>query len=1071
MSSFLDEVSDQLNLRWAWEKVQKQATPGDNWFDEVELAAFDLELEKNLQSIAAEFLKGRYRLAPLRPLPFPKHPDEEGKPRIRQMFQVAVRDQVAWTAVVNVIGPHVDGKMPVWSYGNRLFRSIWVEEDEHGLKHRRIGRYRHASGRLYLPFRQAWPVFRRHVYLATQAMAKPRKRPEMDEPTQEEMDLQERLGDDQRCPFVLPEYWNTRRPNGRKRELYWCSIDLEKFYPTLNLDLIRQNIIEQIPAQWGEDATRLLETMLRFRLDVREWNDADLKKMDLSARRRTFRHLPTGLYVAGFLANAALLKVDLAAAKLLARRKVAHFRFVDDHIVLAFTIKDLQEWVNQYAKLLDDSGSGAHINLKKVEPNELSCLISGNKHGRGQKHAIKLESAREACYLDPQFPSPLMTKTLALISGIARIDFNLLETDELAALTDQLEHLLLVDLSEEELPEKTRLSFAAMRLTRVAECRLANDESMTALRRQNEALQADLDLNNLTVEARRKLKQQTKDVTRRIREEDERLKHEGRRAFQLLRKVLRERPDTIRLWTRAVFMCRRAGVKGLAELIGDIAKEKDRNPLAAEYLRANMLAVVGSQALIAARILGKEGEPDWRRQAARAFLQDVRQSRMPAPDEEKDHQFLRMSWDRYCFGLYCSDLVLQGNAIPARFLPYPNMHESLLKIGRLCGETAGMEHTQAQWAWWAARMTLRDLAPHADGLVRMLGQALRQAKQAAAFWRFFPLDAPGWVLQSMTEEKNSPFRSDTVSGWWFDALRERPEVAKSLAGTVRRGTVTHVHRVMTLSREDTISLYEWCDRLQEMPRGGNTDPRNSEWTALEIVRQAGLLLAQEETLSVRYLQEAHRLKSRLPSVHPANFRVPKRWSMEKELTWGAWQSMIRPDGRSRGVLLASSGDRILDNRYTPLDSSSPLFTSINPVRGLGLLLYGLLRRNFDMPAVWNGPGHARLLGMLPRLLLADMICSSWTLGVLQGCLYPRAIENLFLKTATAVSVHSDDDTLHDPLVLVNANEVVSAIAKCQAILEEYQLSTLEHKARQLTPVNIDQLTKPDWSMAFTDPHT
>ncbi len=43
--SFLDDVTDQLNLRWAWEKVRRASTPGDVWIDEIELAGFEVQLE------------------------------------------------------------------------------------------------------------------------------------------------------------------------------------------------------------------------------------------------------------------------------------------------------------------------------------------------------------------------------------------------------------------------------------------------------------------------------------------------------------------------------------------------------------------------------------------------------------------------------------------------------------------------------------------------------------------------------------------------------------------------------------------------------------------------------------------------------------------------------------------------------------------------------------------------------------------------------------------------------------------------------------------------------------------
>src|SRR4051812_48556683 len=132
MDSFLDRVCDQLNLRWAWEKVKKASVPGDVWIDEAELASFEVQLGSELQRLEVDLRKGRYRVAPLRPMAFPKNPDDKGNPRVRQYFNFSIRDQVAWTAVVNVVGPYVDEQMPTWSYGNRLYRSAWIEEDEQG---------------------------------------------------------------------------------------------------------------------------------------------------------------------------------------------------------------------------------------------------------------------------------------------------------------------------------------------------------------------------------------------------------------------------------------------------------------------------------------------------------------------------------------------------------------------------------------------------------------------------------------------------------------------------------------------------------------------------------------------------------------------------------------------------------------------------------------------------------------------------------------------------------------------------------------------------------------------------
>ena len=1072
MNPFLMEVCDQLNLRWAWEKVRRQSTPGDNWFDEVEVASFDLELEQNLRGIATELHNGRYRLAPLRPLPFPKDPDKFGFPRVRQLFHVAVRDQVAWTAVVNVVGPHADCKMPAWSYGNRLYRSIWVDEESDGRRRRKIGQYRHASGQLYLPFGQSWPVFRRHVYLATRAMTLTNEATvkNLDEPTQEELDFQELLAQDmknQHCPFVLPEYWRHRKPQDQTQELYWCSIDLKKFYPTFNLDIVRSNIVEQLPGGWRDDADRLLESMLKFRLNVEDWNPAELKKMNLRAKQKFFKHIPTGLYVAGFLANSGLMKVDHEVVERLKSHNVAHFRFVDDHIALAYSMRDLVQWVREYTDLLRESGTQLRINPDKIEPKELTRLITEKRWNRsGEEVSTVWRTAERASLLDPEFPSPLMTKTLALISALARTDFNLLESQELTAITDQLEHLLLVDIPEEEIQEKTRLSFAATRLTRIAECRLANPETRIELSRRRDSLVDALGRVGLEGERREEVEQELREVRKKLHIEKNRLGDDVERAFQLLRRVLRKRPDRTRLWTRALLMCRSTGVKGIGDLLGDIHKEYKENPLAGEYLYANMLVLAGTQAFIAARIIRDVGVANWRRQAARSFLEELSSVEIGVPGEGKIRWFLRMSWLQYCFGLYCADLVLRQESESNESSPVFSFPEKQLALGRECSKKGSKEHGPAQWVWWAGRMTLRDLESRAAPFIKVLGKELEPSREARAFWRFFPLDVPTSVITDLVRHEDRGVNSRNLEGWWIDAFRGREAEAGILLPSGTRHAMARVRRALTVKRKD-LSLYDWCENLRQISRRTKTDPRCGEWSALEIVRQIAGLVGEEPTLSPSYLRDAQRAGGRLVFVHPANFRIPKTWLEKfenKEPTWNEWKGLTETEGKS--IVFVPEAYRIEDNRYTPLNPGTPLFLSVNPVRGLGLLLYGLLRKSFELPVIWNGPGHAEVLGMLPKLLLTEMTCSSWTLGVLFGCLQSRAVENLFLRVHHLEGYSFDDDTLRDPLQFRDTGRVSRALMTCQDHLKRHQLSTLNHSARQITPVSIRQLAKPEWNKDF-----
>jgi hypothetical protein len=95
------------NLYWAWEKVRRFYRSIDGWYDELAVAKFEANLEPELRRIANDFKRGRYRMQPLRPLPQPKKADKDGNPQTRQAFWVAVRDQVAWIAYMNIVGPRL----------------------------------------------------------------------------------------------------------------------------------------------------------------------------------------------------------------------------------------------------------------------------------------------------------------------------------------------------------------------------------------------------------------------------------------------------------------------------------------------------------------------------------------------------------------------------------------------------------------------------------------------------------------------------------------------------------------------------------------------------------------------------------------------------------------------------------------------------------------------------------------------------------------------------------------------------------------------------------------------------
>lgn len=1069
MRSFLSQVCDQLNMRWAWEKVKRASVPGDIWIDEADLALFEVHLGRELRSLGDDLRSGRFRMSPIRPMAFPKNPDGDGNPRVRQYFHFTVRDQVAWTAVVNVLGRYVDAQMPVWSYGNRLFRSAWIEEDLHGNKIRKVGPYRHSSGRIYRPFQQAWPLFRRHIALAVSAAAHGHSKVgNLDDDEREELGFQHRMHRADQCPFVLAENWTSLPTDLNKGDIYWASVDLEKFYPSIPLTACVDAISKSVPAELRPEVQRLLKTLTQLPLDLEGWTDAELKLIELDESRKTFRRIPTGLMVSGFLANAALLPVDQEVQQTLPRGRVAHFRYVDDHVILAKTFEELMKWIDHYKDVIDRLGSGASINPAKTEPKALGELLGTSDTSKRVAGSDLWNRAQKECRLDPEFPTPLMTKTIALVSAIGRTDFTALEDNELSILSQQLEHLLLVDVPEAEMPERTRLAFAATRLARIAEVRLAAPETLDtrhsrsgqsqttgsqATSRNGESPSLDpiaslTGINDLEIHAR--------------------LAGIADRVFGLVRRVLHERPDRVRLWTHALTIARRLGATGLALLFDDIDRyaHDPVNRLAASYIRGNSYAVLAAETVRAAQLLVDTDAAGWRRAAALRSLRDIaRFTNRGLP--EADRWFVQKSLDQLCVGVYCATVLLEQSPGTLQLLG-ERLSQPFFDRGRalLTGHDVPPD-LRVALVWWGCKFDLRKPVRRASDLILHLGALVEGLPESDDLWTFFPADAPIAPLLRIASA-NRPTQANQ-EGWWFDALMGRIDHPDIRHVAALSPAASRVRKSLQGSETGKfLSLPVWATQIW-----GSRDPgirkewRLGEWTCLEIVRQAALLLSYTaETLDQDYLQRASRkdTDTRSHCAHPLNFALPSHLIDTAAVSWQEWKHKLREPGI--GVLrLAPQRRQIYDRRYAPLVVSE-ISSAQNPIRGLGLCLFALLSRSFLLPVQWNGLGHESMLRHLPQLLRDEINYSSATLGILEACLQPRATENVFARLHQAWGQGFDDDTEHDPIGLIDTANLARVISIAQNELEANQISTFNQQSRQVTPVNLMHLTDVDWKRYF-----
>ena len=555
--SFLDQVADTDNLFWAWKKCQRMFYSEKAWFDRIALTEFESHLSDNLADISSSLKRSVYSMQPLRLLMQPKGKDDKGRMQVRQSFWISVRDQVTWTALVNVIGPNIDASMPAWSYGNRLHRSVWFEESAKGARIKRYGWYRHTPELLYRRFPQSWPLFRRHAYLVVSAMS--HGKASLDE--YEEMleaDNENATPHSMVQPFIQRQFWPTAF-----REVFWAGVDFERFYPRVNLHTVKQNLLKysQLNGKHEQDLDQLLSQLLSFPLDLTGWSQMELAPVELDITDTHLRGIPTRLHVAGFLSNVALLEADLRCDELLrkAPHTVAQLRYADDHIVLASSPNALIKWLSTYARVLSECNTGAAFNPKKSNPEDpISTIISGPGFVKGSFHKDVIHDIRMKCRLDPANPTPLMTKTLAMVSGIAATDFMLLQDVERGQYIRDLEHLLLAELDDDEMRRDTRMSFAAARLTHLMRGQVSDHawEYADLIRDYNKiGKQLQVCLES---EQNRKdiLTTRLTDIARRMVDIEKLLvdtrTEQTRRLFALLLRAVQENPSKLALWDRVL---------------------------------------------------------------------------------------------------------------------------------------------------------------------------------------------------------------------------------------------------------------------------------------------------------------------------------------------------------------------------------------------------------------------------------------------------------------------------------------------------------------------------------------
>ncbi len=1041
---------------WAWRKVRRAYQMADSLYDQAELAAFELNLEAELDGIRADFAQGRWSNKPLRLVPQPKSPDKLGNPRMRQYFEVSIRDQVAWAAAATVLGPELDRKMPAWSYGNRLYRAAWYEQqsDEH-VSRLNIGPYRHAAGHLYRRFKHSWPLYRRHISLTARRMVDHQIDPELlDEGDRRALDQSGGLA------YLDSKHWVRTALSGD--DLYAASFDLRTFYPSIRLDAIRRAFIDHVEGLSDEPKmTQLLQQMLIFTVDDTGVSSGMKNAIHPPVVSGAFDGIPTGLVVGGFLANVAMLSVDLEADQLLvANRDIAHFRFVDDHEVLAYDFNALVQWIHTYIRLLEASGIGVEVEPDKYVPADLKWILHLDELDKDypdkptERGNALIRRVEKAAKLDGRKPTQLMTRTLAQVSMLAATDFDLLTDAGRSQRLEQLEWLLLANIPDQEIRADTRMSFAAARIAMLTPSLFRPNEDLLGANRAYRSL--------LDKRAKDERKGKSADPTFAAEKErsESRIADLDRaeskawqtildRHFGLLFEAFSAHPDKVRLLLRVIDFCRSTGHAGLAPLASWMEEEKkvDSHGLLRCYLGAIAIQSLARHVLTACADLNRSNLLHREREAAQAFLADLlgtdldRFVSMSAQASSLQH------FQRHARNALVAALIIGAAEIE---MSWPKLAKKARE--RITGWIGAsdyrsvVEHTGISigvWYHWFLSTT----GAHPAGRPSYW-PAIEAAHRVddPCDWislRRYPssLPARAWARLGQVPGLLKP----DDAGWLMVAARANLSSFNQLpAGDPAVDAV----RTSLPSSLGNLTLLEWADYCRTLPPH---DPRRSEWTALEIVRQ---ILIKFVAFGGPDQDEVDRLHPENILMHPSWKSPPKSALTSGQMTWAGWRTVTESP-----VTLIQNG--LQDYRY-----SGNLEMTERPwarrLRPIGQLLWGTLRHDFRLPCVWNIRGQERSLAGLVFRDLELLPISSFTLRILQACLLPRFLENAFLLDfpslfGNRIEAAADDSEFDRPIR--DLGTLIKLLERTQNILTRSQMTVLAYEPRQLIPVRLQHIAR------------
>ncbi|RAJ76684.1 reverse transcriptase (RNA-dependent DNA polymerase) [Chitinophaga dinghuensis] len=1075
-----DQFLDKENFYLAFKKISFYIRQLNEWYDPILLAEYEATLPKRIHDLIESLKIGQYLPRPIEPLPFPKKSRSNGTKRIRPYYNIHFDDQLVWMALVNIIAEHVENEMPDWNYGNRLYRPVWFE-NESGTKERKVlkkGSFKNTSRYVYRKWGQSWPLYKRHIALTIKTIAKTSKFKKTDIDDEKELAIfeQAEITGFKGVRYLKKEFWKV----GEYPKLVWTGLDFETFFPSIDSQKILENIESCLIREDGtkrDDVTLILQTMRRmlsFPLNITGWNEKDLQNKAFFNLQDfvNYNGIPTGLVVGGFLANAAVIDLDRAVDKYInENREVAVFKYVDDHVVISQSAEALLTFLNFYHNKINELNHTLNFQSSKIEP---ANAIKYDKN----KGFTTNRGYRKYIELDVEFPSPLMTNTLKKVSHINDIDFDLLDEDDIDNLEVDLKHLLITDFPATEIRKDTKMSFASSRLCRLAMEIKPNFNAVDPNYESNKenvySIYKGLYNNEKNLP---KEKEALEVIKSRIREAAAiefiiqrfsaevrvvQMRHEA--IFKLLLKALKENPDKVKLWKRCIEFCFHTGYPGLEKIL-DLIKKCEIHPRSIAYLTAYCITNIQVRLEMAFQEIDFDQTLFWKRYCSSEFITNtlnLQIKRYSTPSN--NYPFYRQSEINFLssrkfvvdqLGIFFSSTAAQ------RLMPFQKKLEGVVySFSKKKSKVVQDLYSVTLLWYYLSRITWKGR----DDFFLKYGNSVDLNSPLA--WSILSL-SPRLISETKLQEVIS-FITE-INGSKIDYHSEMLNLIKSCGYTYdlfyeskygdSKIFEKYIHYYATLenifarNENDFIGLDRWLNNtVAQSDNKYWLDPRLTEWSLLEIIRQIGNLLIQanethKDVFSGISGKNYHYL-------HPANYLIPKQWSDISHHNWATWKKLVI----DHPITLAPESEFIHDHRYFPITtnwrSTVNIFMGnkeIPSVLGLSILLIKLLSKSFNWPSAANKINFIDQLYSNAYMTIEKEALSS-DLRILLDAIFSKVdFGDIFYQ--------HDFIKLGDGSKIKGLQDYVLFLEKIQIRLENAQWNVVNREPRQLKYIDIDDLNK------------